>query len=307
MDWHRIRLTLATPTPTPFQADTIFGHLCWALAHTEGPDFLEVFLYLYGDGEPPLLLSNGFPGDLLPKPRLLARRPQTTDRARLRQDFRENKQAKKAEWLSPDEFEAARRGEVIVPSLHSGFKQQVTMRTAINRSTGTAAEGTLFPTEELFPAGEHGGRVTIYALVAPDFVACLRRCLSYLVASGWGKRKSVGYGAIASATLEPFAGFSAVEGANGFISLSNFVPAAGDPTRGAWNTLVKRGKLGEELAAGGHPFKRPLIMLSAGSCFYDWPLRPYYGRLVEGVHPAHTQVVQYGLALPVSARLPEGE
>ena len=307
-DWHRITLTLAAPTLTPWQADTIFGHLCWALAHTEGPEFLECFLGLYGLGDPPLVISNGFPGDRLPRPFLAAGRPRGANREEKQDAFRRAKQAKKAELLSPDEFERARRGEVVDPAPAPGLKHSVAMHNQINRLTGTTGEeGTLYATEELALDASYQNRLTIYALVDSGFVACLRRCLDYLAATGYGKRKSAGYGAIARATLEPFAGFAPLDEANGFISLSNFVPAAGDPVRGAWMTMVKRGKLGEEYGAAGHPFKRPLVMLMAGSCFYDSPLRPYYGRLVGDVHADFPQVVQYGLALAVSAQLPEGE
>ena len=309
MDWHRISLRLASPTLTPWQADTIFGHLCWALAYLEGPGYLDVFLGLYDLGEPPLVISDGFPGDLLPRPLLAARPPKRASLDDQRADFRQSKQAKEARLLTPDEFEQACGGQIVRPTSQPSFpKQSVSMHNQISRLTGTTGpQGTLYSLEELALDEAYGGRLSIYALVSPDFVSGLRRCLAYLQASGYGKRKSAGYGAIAEARLEPFAGFPELEGANGFISLSSFVPAAGDPARGAWNTLVKRGKLGEEYATAGNPFKRPVLMLTAGSCFYDRPVRPYYGRLVHDVHPDYPEVVQYGLALAVSARLPEGE
>ena len=309
MDWYRITLKLASPTPSPWHADTIFGHVCWALAHTEGPTYMEIFLGLYGIGAPPLVLSNGFPGDLLPSPLLLARRNDVdAGIAQARQAFRQAKEARKAAWLSPEEFALARRGESFLPAAKHPFCNRTSMHNQINRLTGTTGpEGTLFSVAETALAESGGGCITVYALVDPGFAASLRRCLAYLVATGYGKRKSVGYGAIAAATMESSPGFAPVEGENGFVSLSNFVPAAGDPITGAWNTLVKRGKLAEDYNTGGDPFKRPVIMLVAGSCFYDRPLRPFYGRLVPGVHHEFPEVVQYGLALPVGMRLPAPE
>jgi len=195
----------------------------------------------------------------------------------------------------------------------------VMMHNTISRLTGTTGEeGSLFPLEGISLAAENEEDrfITVYARVDPGFVACLRRCLDYLRATGYGKRKSVGYGALEEVRLEAFEGFPPVEGENGFVSLSNFVPAASDPTDGAWNTMVKRGRLGEEYAtkAAGdgnpRPFKRPVVMLTAGSCFYDAAPRPFYGRLVERVHDDADNfghVVQYGLALAVSMRLPEKE
>jgi len=306
LDWYRITLRLAAPTPSPWHADTIFGHLCWALAHVEGPDLLADFLGLFALDAPPLVVSNGFPGDLLPRPLLTAYQPErSADLATAREAFRQAKELRESAWLSPQEFERARRGEPFQPLPRQPFKPGVTLHAQINRLTGTTGPaGTLFAVEETALANELDGRITVYALVDPGFVAGLRRCLDYLVATGYGKRKSVGYGAIAEARLEPFAGFPPVDGQNGFVSLSNFVPAAGDPARGAWGTLVKRGRLGEEYAAAGNPFKRPVVMLTAGSCLYDSPVRPFYGRLVSGVHSDFPEVVQYGLALAVGMRLP---
>lgn len=306
MDWYRIKLRLAAPTPSPWHADTIFGHLCWALAHVEGAAFMEDFLGLYGLGAPPVVISNGFPGDLLPRPLLTIRRQAAAGgTAEARLAFRQSKESRAASWLTREEFDALRLGGLVQAPARRPFRSRAALHNQIDRATSTTGkEGSLYTLEETYLAAEYGDCITVYALVDPGFAACLGRCLAHLAATGYGKRKSAGYGAIAQATLEPFAGFAPVEGENGFIALSNFVPAAGDPTRGAWNTLVKRGKVAEEFALAGDPFKLPVLMLAAGSCFYDLPVRPYYGRLVPGVHPDLPQVVQYGLALAVSARLP---
>jgi len=71
----RIRFRLVSSLGTPFQADTIFGHICWAVRYLEGEEALQAFLAAYRD-VPPLLVSDGFPvvGDLfyLPRPTLPA-------------------------------------------------------------------------------------------------------------------------------------------------------------------------------------------------------------------------------------------
>jgi CRISPR-associated protein Csm4 len=87
------------------------------------------------------------------------------------------------------------------------------------------------------------------------------------------------------------------------MSLSHFVPAAKDPLKGYWEILVKYPKLGEDFAITGNPHKKPLIMLRAGSSFFDSPCREYYGRLVKGLSPQYPQVVQYGYAFPVPIKL----
>src|SRR5208337_1708500 len=72
---YTVEVELKSPIITAFQADTIFGHICWAIRFirwdgSEDGDGLKEFLDLYdnrGQG-PPLLVSDGFPKGYLPKP-----------------------------------------------------------------------------------------------------------------------------------------------------------------------------------------------------------------------------------------------
>ncbi|MGC8862247.1 MAG: hypothetical protein ACP5R5_05650 [Armatimonadota bacterium] len=72
----RVRFRLVSSLGTPFHADTVFGHICWAIRYLEGEKSLEEFLAAF-DGVPPLLLSDGLPviGDkcYVPYPALPAR------------------------------------------------------------------------------------------------------------------------------------------------------------------------------------------------------------------------------------------
>jgi CRISPR-associated protein Csm4 len=174
--------------------------------------------------------------------------------------------------------------------------------------------GNLYNTDELmFVDTEGGGRsglsISLYVKVADQTWADeAKRLLDALAAGGYGAKKSAGYGHFVIEAWGPFDGFQPIpeNDANGFISLSNWVPAASDPTEGYYATLVKYGKLGESLAASENPFKFPLVMLTAGSAFFsDGPPREWYGRLVSGVAPGHPHVVQYGLAFVLPANLGE--
>jgi CRISPR-associated protein Csm4 len=81
--------------------------------------------------------------------------------------------------------------------------------------------------------------------------------------------------------------------------LSHFVPAKNDPTNGAYKTMVKYGKLGEEKTFCGNPFKKPLIVLKPGAVFKTQIMKPFYGRLLEKIAFADPAMVQYGYAFPV--------
>jgi len=70
----RVRLSLVSSLGTPFQADTLFGHICWAIRYLEGEGALTEFLDAYTDGKTPVILSDGMPAIgnrfYLPYPRL---------------------------------------------------------------------------------------------------------------------------------------------------------------------------------------------------------------------------------------------
>ncbi|MCD6599849.1 MAG: hypothetical protein J7L19_04715 [Dehalococcoidia bacterium] len=297
MKWYRIKFKAKSWLSSEWQADTIWGHLCWGLKYLHGEHELTDFIAAYDSSQPPLFISNGFPGDLLPRPVLPS--PALVSE----KQFDRQKQAKKNLLLSPEEFNHVLRGEMVYPLPKPKARHRVTLKNQINRitNTTTAEEQSLYPFEE-----HYFNTISIYARIANGFEDRARELFQYLSKTGYGKRKSVGYGWLEMIQFEPFAGFVSPHDANAFISLSNFVPAKHDPAKGYWETLVKYGKLGEEYASSTNPFKKPLLMFTAGSVFYDSPVRDYYGRLIAGLSSEHPQVVQYGFALPVSIRLSGG-
>jgi len=210
--------------------------------------------------------------------------------------------------LTLAEFNRAIAGERFNPDPKDVGQVRVTLKNQINRATSTTGgEGNLYSLEEgVVPRGDDEmARVSVYAWIAEGQLETVWRMFAGLAEDGYGKRKSVGYGEIESWDMSPFSGFSPPPRPEGFIALSNFVPAPGDPTDACYRLSVKYGKLGEEFANLPNPFKKPLVMLAAGSCFRAANVRPYYGRLVPGISPAHSAVVQYGLALAVPMKFPQ--
>lgn len=304
MEWYVVRLAAESWMASAWQSDTIWGHICWGLRYNYGDNALLEFIDAYEQGTPPLLLSNGFPDDFLPRP--IVPEPTPYERQSLdnqRQEFRRRKELKGIRLLTREEFTNAIKGEQFVPSPKEGIETtMVTLKNQINRLTSTtSAEGA----GQLYSFQQYRwASVSVYLKVVDEFVDKTRQLFHYLAQSGYGKRKSVGYGQVRLVAFESFPGFPSPADANGFVSLSNCVPAAQDPISGHWDVIVKYGKLGEEFATAGNPFKKPLIMFTAGSCFYDSPCREYYGRLVRGLSSVRTdKVVQYGFALPVPIKL----
>lgn len=301
MNWFKVTIRLKSATGTPWQADTVFGHLCWVLAHRDGEAALRQFLQPFLDGEPTFLLSDGFPPGFLPRPLTFKLPADDTP-----EQFRKNRQLRKLAFLNDGDFSRAVYGEVFKPEDNSAelkrkSSTRAVLKNQISRLTGTTGEeGNLFGfIEHWMP------EVVIYGKVHEDYEDALKELFRDFKYFGYGKRKAVGYGAIDTLGFTPFEGFPVPDGANGFVALSAFVPLPDDPTEGCWRLRVKYGRLGEEFAFSENPFKKPLVMLEPGSVFYDMQVKEHYGRMLKDVSAVHPEVVHYGYALPVAMRLPE--
>lgn len=277
MKTFRATLRLRSAAGSPWQADTLFGHMCWGLRYEQGEPALADLLARYRAGEPPLLLSDGFPAGWLPRP------PGTGEA-----------------WVSHAEFAAICWGEPAKPAAQPTLRAgRVGQKSAVSRAGAGEPPGEpAYHVRELAAPSE----VDVYLRVADEaWAERAQSWLQQLTRGGYGARKSAGYGQIALDEWQPWPAFDqAPPGANGFVSLSNWAPARHDPTDGEYATLVKYGKLGEALASAGNPHKHPLLLLAAGSRFRDPQPRPWYGRLVEQVAvSADAPVAQYAYALAV--------
>jgi CRISPR-associated protein Csm4 len=274
---------------TPFQADTLFGHLCWVVAHKEGDKELEIFLEPFKKGEPPFVITDGFPGDFLPKP--------------LSAEFNidkpeDRKKWKKVDFLTFQDFNLLRMGKECEPKIIENLITFISMpHNTINRLTNTTlSEGGIYSLEEI-----NVSNITIYLKVVSDEwknrVVELFRELSKI---GFGRKKSIGKGQFSVLEVSEF-NFPRLEKANGIVTLSNFCPADNDPIEGLYKTFVKYGKLGEEFTFCGNPFKKPLVMIKTGSVFKtDGQPKEFYGRVVQDkIAPAKPEVIQYAYAFPV--------
>ncbi|HOM62095.1 MAG TPA: hypothetical protein PLW42_12475, partial [Anaerohalosphaeraceae bacterium] len=70
MEWFHITLKVQSTLGTLLSADTLFGHLCWAVRYEQGPAALTEFLAGFENTVPPLLLSDPFPDGFWPLPTL---------------------------------------------------------------------------------------------------------------------------------------------------------------------------------------------------------------------------------------------
>jgi CRISPR-associated protein Csm4 len=192
--------------------------------------------------------------------------------------------------------------------LQNRMERTINYHSKINRLSGTTIERSLFTTKERFYGNEE---FEAYCKIGDSFsLEKLRSCLEFINSDGYGKKKSTGKGNIQCMVGSGDPEISS-KATNAFMTLSNYVPRANDPTSGYYRVFTKYGKLGGHFASspisgGGTPmpFKYPLIMFEAGSVFEVGKAANYYGRIVHGVHALTTpSIVHYGIAYPLPLKL----
>ncbi len=302
MDLYRLKIKLTSPTGSLWQSDTLFGHLCWQIVFRDGEDKLKDFLKPFIDGSPPFALSDGFPAGLLPRPLP----PSGGEKIAVSvKEYREFKQRRKSPFLTVEQFHQLRRGEEISGESPAGdWVRTETLHASLdrisNRTGGEGSAGELYQTEAWLPVPADGmeaasgePNLNIYARATDEGLETLTGLMERLAKTGYGRDKSVGLGQFRLLGIEKLDGWDDVEGANGFVSLSSFIPAPDDPTEGRWKIRVKYGKLGEHYALSEKPFKLPLLQFEPGAVFYTGKSpRGWYGRVVEGVVDSKPEIVQ---------------
>lgn len=304
MRTYLIQLSVPSGFISPWQSDTLYGHLCWIAERSEAfRSFRGAagFIDLFRHGPPPLVISDGFPGEMLPSPVDLRERFLPASEVKLdRQGYAELKQLKKAAWLTRDQFTAYQRGVPFSyqPPEGKPLVHQPTLHNQIGRLNNTTSDGGgLFELDEHFVTD---GIVSIYARIDDNLVEDVRLLFEHLAYSGFGAKKTSGKGAFKVMDFAPFSGFDLEGTPDAFVTLSHCVPAENDPTDGAYRVRVKYGKLGEEKTYCGNPFKKPLAMLKPGAVFRCQTPTLWCGRLVENIAYTDPTVVQFGFGFAVS-------
>ena len=340
MKTYKLTIRPLTSFRTPLQSDTIFGHLMWALRYIEGEDALVQFLARYRDGDPPLLVSAGFPEGTLPVPVL---RPEPKDPeekkhnpanevvgAMLHKALEDDHYLPLPQWHQLAQNVSARTLKGLLNTARARLRElkkeervYPITRTAVDRITGSAREGRLFVADETFYGP--GRKFEIWHKLdegGDELLERLTRWWRWIQRNGFGRRKSAGHGAFrieGEGLVEAGAELPQVANPNGFVTLSAWVPKTDDPANVTYRTRVKRGKLAEVLALPS-PWKKPLLMLEPGAMARlpaGKSVREWYGGLVGDMHwpgkdvpdgerDVMKDIVQYGYAFPLPVHIEEG-
>lgn len=331
---YTIHLTMNSSIITPFQSDTIFGHICWAVHHLKWDleeNRLEALLKEY-DAEPsvpPLLISNGFPKGYLPKPILPPIKQDEIDSLVIKTDKNVElsyriKAIKNLEYILKNHLKNLLKKGLsnlnLFEILFSNYdiykeiihrKTHTVQRNTINRIYSTVTQG-LYTDREWFFTPETN-KYEIYLKTNYFTYEDLCRIFDFISIQGFGKNKSSGKGAF-SYEIKEGMDIPESDNPNAFMTLSSYIPRQIDPTKGYYHILHKFGKLAGSHRStlpetGKNPFKVPLIMLSAGSVFKDtgFTSQKTYGALLDNVHRKNEKIRQYAYAFPIGIRLKEND
>ena len=300
------------PFRSMLHSDTFFGAFCWSYLRRHGRQALEELLRQCREEGPRLIFSNAFPAGYLPLP-LGVYDPgndfeRLTRKEERRAAYRRGKALKSARYIRTEAFFSIQSGNWSGFTAHLGGENTVSasqMHNLVLRDLGTVGVtegiGGLFSSQLRFPdphLSQTERAFDLYLLTDLPREE-VTATLALAAQLGIGGDKSSGCGIFTLDSLEPAdPRLSHCPGADGFLALSNFTPAAGDPTQGHYRVLAKYGALDRELA-GEAPFKRPLLFLCCGSVFADPAPRAWYGRCLTGVAAAAAPVMTNACTIAV--------
>lgn len=318
---YKIQIKPLSSFITPIQADTIWGSFCWALKYIKGETELEEFLNTYKESVP-LILSSGIPDGFIFKPILKPAKTESinnlikkifgTDK---KENIRRIKKLKniKAQIFIPliifQKIKDSLNEENLLENLfysknnHPVFNFALVFRNTINRITGNVKiEGGLHPHKEIFFSSDI--KINIFLKTNYFNINDLYDIFNFISISGFGRYSSTGKGAFKINEIKEEEIDFSVSNPNAFMSLSNFVPSGNDPKNGFYNLITKWGKLGGDFARGSVPFKKPIIMMTEGSTFYDEKIKEYYGLLLENIHK-NKKIKHYAFSFPLGVNINE--
>lgn len=302
MNLYQWDIQLLSGSLTPWHSDTIFGHICWAIAEQEGPEYLQDIINRCLIGEPPFVFSDGFPSGFMPMPcgDLMAKSTEPLCKADALVAIKQAKRLKSIRYLQLGAFQdlilgnPVSFGELEKPEISS----YSIVHNTIDRNQGITLKGGLFSEVESWTEA-----ITIYILIEDGWETKIENLLERIENKGYGAKVSRGKGNFKTIKFGLSKGFASSLNPNGFIVLSHCLPTKDMPPAAQYQISIKYGKIGAN-AESENPFKRPIIMLEPGAVFWTTKnLKPWYGRMAQGIHPGYPNVVQNGMAIAVPCNI----
>jgi CRISPR-associated protein Csm4 len=247
---------------TPLAGDTLFGQLCWAARERFGEPRLRELLDGYVAGRPFLVVSDGFPSGLLPRPTApdFALGLAAKDPAR-------RKQARTHRWLPAGGADQPITRWMNELTASETVRPLVLTQNTINRYTGTTGEGQFAPRQvdrSFFGGAE--ARIDVYAVIDERLPTdALHRLLADVGNHGFGRDATTGLGKFE--VEQPVDAALPQRGSHYWLTLAPCQPNPDELIADAccYAPLTRFGRHGNIAAVTAEPFKRPLLMIATGA------------------------------------------
>lgn len=319
---YRVKIRPDSAFVTALAADTLFGHVCWAIRHQFGETKLNELLTGYTEDQPFLVVGQPIPENKLPRPHL----PLEMLGFNL-SDASKRKQIKKRKWIKFEEGllkascqtwgqYATSDFDLTDENHHSQYEWQVeNTRThnslsRITGSTGDAEEG--FSPYQRKLIWFHPKAVFDCYIVLDESRFSIEEftaVFEQIGAFGYGKEASSGLGKFTLLSIDA-CDFTTKSEHNAYLTLGPCLPQGGQwkPRDCYYTTTVKFGRHGAEAVYMGSPFKNPVLMAETGSVFTPQSMssKLFIGRGVTAISKTIQQTVHQGYAPVLSVRIEQG-
>lgn len=297
MNWYTATLEVKGVLKIPLVSDTLWGHIAWSIALSDGEEALQKFIESYEES-PPFLCSHAFPEGYLPKPILRGVMPEV--------EAGLIKKLQKVSYI-PAAFLAKPYGwQLLIDAVKNNTFPSISVqpenriRNSINRETSTVQNGLLWAERGYIWTQKESDAEVERSRISRFTVYCLsewsgeeiQKILSAALVSGYGGKAGIGYGYVRVISVQPF---TVLETGNRMMMLGS---VAGKPSEipGLLSSItVRRGKLGSLMAQEiKNPFKKPIVFFEAGSTC-DMLKKDFAGTLIRNIH-TDKRIVSMGLA-----------
>jgi CRISPR-associated protein Csm4 len=246
---------------TPLAGDTLFGQIAWAARERFGEARLRELLDGYVDGRPFLVVSDGFPSGLLPRPTAPDHTLGLTG-----VDPGQHKRARSHRWLPAGGADQPIARWMSVLTAPDAIKTLVLTQNTINRYTGTTGEGQFAPRQVDRGFFFAKARIDVYAVIDERLSAdTLLQLLADVGSHGYGRDATTGLGKFA--VEQPVDTPGPQRASRHWLTLAPCQPNPEELVADScyYTPLTRFGRHGNIAALTAQPFKRPLLMMATGA------------------------------------------
>ena len=301
MKTYRLTLNVLSAFGTPLVGDTLFGQLCWGIRHRFGNEKLKELLNGYTEQKPFLVVSDAFPSNYLPLPKLPSKFWQTQKKI----DAAERKKMKKKVWISLEhlKMETDMWQQYAISDKEAfalGKISSLQIHNTINRKTNTTSTGQFAPYSQSQTWYAQESQLDLYVVLDEDRFSLenLKLILADIGTFGYGRDASTGMGKFIVKHCEEFS--SVQNNPNSYFTLANCAPfnCGLNAEQSFYQITTRFGRHGNILGLGKSPFKKPILLTKAAAIFSPkiWQEKMFIGNGLTGISYSSLEAIHQGYA-----------